>query len=81
MTSFESGMSRSNSYASLIGTSRSFGPHTMSVGHPMSERPERFNADLRAFLAEQPSSERERVAAAASQQAAEPADVEAEDAA
>ncbi len=50
------------------------------TGHvPMIERPERFNADLRAFLAEQPDDAAERVAVAAGQQAAEPADVEAED--
>jgi len=36
------------------------------TGHvPMLERPERFNADLRAFLAEQPSDEGERERAAA----------------
>jgi len=52
------------------------------TGHvPMLERPERFNADLAAFLAEQASGARERVAVAAGQQEAEPAEVEAEDAA
>jgi pimeloyl-ACP methyl ester carboxylesterase len=52
------------------------------TGHvPMLERPERFNRDLRDFLAAQPDSERERVAAATSQQEPEPAGVEAEDAA
>ena len=44
----------------------------------MLERPEEFNAELRRFLTEQPSGDRERVAAAAGQQNAEPADVEAE---
>jgi pimeloyl-ACP methyl ester carboxylesterase len=49
------------------------------TGHvPMLERPERFNADVRAFLAEQPEGERERVAEAAAQQEPEPAGVEAE---
>jgi pimeloyl-ACP methyl ester carboxylesterase len=62
-------------------------PHSRLIvyddtGHvPMIERPERFNADLQAFLAEQASSERERVAVAAGQQEAEPAGIEAEDAA
>jgi len=52
------------------------------TGHvPMLERPERFNADLAAFLAEQASGARERVAVAAGQQEAEPAEVEPEDAA
>ena len=38
------------------------------TGHvPMLERPERFNADLRAFLAEQPSGEEARVSKAASE--------------
>ena len=50
------------------------------TGHvPMIERPERFNDDLQAFLAEQASTEGERVAVAAGQQEAEPAGVEAED--
>jgi pimeloyl-ACP methyl ester carboxylesterase len=50
------------------------------TGHlPMLERPERFNDDLRAFLAEQADSERERVADADGQQEAEPAGVEAEE--
>jgi pimeloyl-ACP methyl ester carboxylesterase len=49
------------------------------TGHvAMLERPERFNADLRAFLAEQPQDAGERVAAAAGQQEAEPAGVDAE---
>ena len=49
------------------------------TGHvPMLERPERFNEDLRAFLAEQADTEGERVADAESQQDAEPAGVEAE---
>lgn len=39
------------------------------IGHvAMLETPERFNADLRAFLAEQPDSEGERVAEASAQQ-------------
>jgi pimeloyl-ACP methyl ester carboxylesterase len=51
------------------------------TGHvPMIERPERFNDDLQAFLAEQASSEAGRVAVAAGQQEPEPAGVEAEDA-
>jgi pimeloyl-ACP methyl ester carboxylesterase len=38
------------------------------TGHvPMLERPERFNADLRAFLSEQPSSQTERVEKAAAE--------------
>jgi pimeloyl-ACP methyl ester carboxylesterase len=50
------------------------------TGHvPMLERPERFNADLRAFLAEQPDDPAERVAVAAGRQEPEPAEVEAED--
>ena len=59
-------------------------PHSRLVvyedtGHvAMLERPEEFNAELRRFLAEQPSGARERVAAAAGQQDAEPADVDAE---
>jgi pimeloyl-ACP methyl ester carboxylesterase len=49
------------------------------TGHvPMLERPERFNRDLREFLAEQPSGEGERVAAADAQQEGEPDAVEAE---
>jgi pimeloyl-ACP methyl ester carboxylesterase len=49
------------------------------TGHvPMLERPERFNADLREFLAEQPSGEGERVAEAEQQQQPEPAAVDAE---
>jgi pimeloyl-ACP methyl ester carboxylesterase len=49
------------------------------TGHvPMLERPERFNADLRAFLAEQPSGEGERVAQASEQQDPEPAGVDAD---
>jgi pimeloyl-ACP methyl ester carboxylesterase len=48
------------------------------TGHvPMLERPERFNADLRAFLDEQPAGDAERVAAAAAQQEPEPAEVDA----
>jgi pimeloyl-ACP methyl ester carboxylesterase len=50
------------------------------TGHvAMLERPEAFNAELRAFLARQPESEGQRVAAAAGQQEAEPAGVEAEE--
>ena len=50
------------------------------TGHvPQIERPERFNPDLQAFLAEQASTEGERVAVAAGQQEPEPAGVEAED--
>lgn len=50
------------------------------TGHvPMLERPERFNRDLREFLAAQPDTERERVAEAEAQQQPEPAGVEAED--
>jgi pimeloyl-ACP methyl ester carboxylesterase len=50
------------------------------TGHvAMLERPEEFNRDLRAFLAEQPSDAEERVAVAAGQQSGEPASVEAED--
>ena len=50
------------------------------TGHiPMLERPERFNDDLRAFLAEQADSERQREAEAEAQQDAEPASVEAEE--
>jgi pimeloyl-ACP methyl ester carboxylesterase len=49
------------------------------TGHvPMLERPERFNADLRAFLSEQPSDAGERVAEADQQQEPEPAGVDAE---
>jgi pimeloyl-ACP methyl ester carboxylesterase len=49
------------------------------TGHvPMLERPERFNADLAAFLAEQAEGEAERVADAASAREPEPAGVEAE---
>jgi pimeloyl-ACP methyl ester carboxylesterase len=44
------------------------------TGHvAMLERPERFNADLRSFLAEQAADPGERVAEAAAQQAPEPA--------
>ena len=50
------------------------------TGHvAMIERPERFNQDLREFLASQPDSERERVGAAAAQQDGEPAGVDAEE--
>ena len=50
------------------------------TGHiPMLERPERFNRDLRAFLAEQAEDPRERVAEAEDQQDAEAASVEAEE--
>ena len=45
---------------------------------PMLERPERFNADLRDFLAEQPSGAGERVAEAEQQQEPEPAAVDAD---
>jgi pimeloyl-ACP methyl ester carboxylesterase len=49
------------------------------TGHvPMLERPERFNADLRAFLSEQPDSGRERVSEAEQQQEPEPAGVDAD---
>ena len=49
------------------------------VGHvAMLETPERFNRDLRGFLAEQPSSEGSRVAEAAAQQEPEPAGVDAD---
>jgi pimeloyl-ACP methyl ester carboxylesterase len=46
---------------------------------PQLERPERFNADLRAFLAKQADDPGERVAEAEAQQDAEPAGVEAEE--
>jgi pimeloyl-ACP methyl ester carboxylesterase len=46
---------------------------------PQLERPERFNADLRRFLAEQASDAGRRVAEAEAQQDAEPAAVEAEE--
>ena len=50
------------------------------TGHvPMLERPDRFNEDLRAFLAEQTDDAGERVAVAAGQQDAEPAGIDAED--
>jgi len=52
------------------------------TGHvPMLERPERFNDDLRAFLAQQASSEADRRSDAAEAREPEPAGVEAEDAA
>ncbi|CAA9513173.1 MAG: hypothetical protein AVDCRST_MAG85-2456 [uncultured Solirubrobacteraceae bacterium] len=46
---------------------------------PMLERPERFNRDLAAFLAEQADGEGEREADAESNRAPEPAGVEAEE--
>jgi pimeloyl-ACP methyl ester carboxylesterase len=50
------------------------------TGHvPMLERPLRFNADLRRFLAEQSPDPGQRKADAAAQQEAEPAAVEAEE--
>jgi len=50
------------------------------TGHvPMLEQPERFNSDLRAFLAEQPPSHPEREEGAATARSPEPAEVEAEE--